>query len=145
MVDVQADLFRSTYGSVPVGKTTAGLNGGRKRVLHDFFDADADEDGTDVLIGLMTRGPIIYDWIISTDGLGAGVTCELVIRLTDGTELPFSEAVDVSAEALHRPTGFEQSILPRTISFNGDIDIIAKLAGGESTGNLKVTIFYAIV
>lgn len=145
MADVNGVNYDSTFGSTPAGKVASNLNEGRRRVLHDTYEASAAAAGTDVLLGKLKEGAVIHSWRVIADDLGTGVTFQLATRDDDdgSTENTFSQALDVAtAASANVPAAADIDELPLTV--DEDVTVIGKIAGGEATGTIKVWIEYSV-
>lgn len=144
MADVQAVNYAATYGATPIGKVASNVNRGRMRVLHDTYEAAAAADGTEILLGKLTEGAVIHDFLVLTDDLGTSTTLTLAVRDDDdGTETAFSPDIDTDGAAtVTRPAAADIGRMPVVV--DEDVTLIAQIGGGAATGTIEVTIFYTV-
>lgn len=145
MVDVQATFYAQTYGSVPIGKTTAGVNGARMRTIHDKYNPGVVDQDKDILFGKLSEGAIIHDWLVTTGGLLAvGTTLQLFLRDQQGNQTAFSSVFPVVDESAIRPTEDDRDLLPFFV--DNESILVAQIGGpNPPNGLLKFMIYYSIV
>jgi len=144
MADVSAVNYTLNFDTNPPAKVPSNVQGGRRRVLYDSYEAVALPDGDVIQFGKLGDGAVIHDFHVMNDALGAGTTIQLATRADApaATEVDFSQAIDTSTAGSERPDALDIDDLPVEIS--EPVTVIAKLVGGNATGTLKVWIEYSI-